>query len=73
MFLTNIRSLSVVGDAGINHQGTRASRVGEVIDDLEVASLHARAWGDPLCLDLVSGGLENGPEPSDHPVMPTPW
>ena len=38
---------SVVGEADINEEDRRAGRVGEVLDDLEVASLHARAWSDP--------------------------
>ena len=41
----------------------------EVILDLNVASPHARAWGDPLSLDLVAGSLEEGPELLDLPIV----
>ena len=36
--------------------------------NLMIRDLHARVWGDPLCLDLVTGGPEEGPELGDHPV-----
>ena len=45
---------SGLGDANINDQITRAGRVGEVLDDSEISSIH---------------GSEEGTELRDHPVV----
>ena len=63
--------MSVVGDANIDNQIATAGRVRQVVDDLEISTLalQARARGNPLCLDLVPGGPEEGTELCDHPVV----
>ena len=63
--------MSVVGDAKIYNQIATAGRVRQVVDDLEISTLalQARARGNPLCLDLVPGGPEEGTELCDHPVV----
>ena len=50
--------MSVVGDAKIYNQIATAGRVRQVVDDLEISALQARARGNPLCLNLVPGGPE---------------
>jgi hypothetical protein len=42
--------VSVVGDANIDSQIATAGRVRQVVDDLDISALLARARGDPLCL-----------------------
>ena len=44
--------MSVVGDANIDNQIATAGRVRQVVDDLEISALQARARGNPLCLNL---------------------
>ena len=62
--------MSVVGDANIDNQIATAGRVRQVVDDLEISALRARATrGNPLRLDLVPGGPEEGTELCDHPVV----
>ena len=43
-------SVSVVGDAKIDNQIATAGRVRQVVDDLDISALLARARGNPLCL-----------------------
>ena len=55
--------MSVVGDANIDDQIATAGRVRQVVDDLDISALLARARGDPLCLIasfyLVDRGLRH--------------
>ena len=63
--------MSVVGDANIDNQIATAGRVRQVVDDLDISPLQTRARGNPLCLNLVPGGPEEGTELTlcDHPVV----
>ena len=69
MRVSSATSVSVVGDANIDNQIATAGRVRQVVDDLEISALQARARGNPLCLDLVPGGPEEGTGLCDHPVV----
>ena len=61
--------MSVVGDANIDSQIATAGRVRQVVDDLDISALLARARGDPLCLNFVPGGPEERTELGNHPVV----
>ena len=55
--------MSVVGDANIYNQIATAGRVRQVVGDLDISALQARARGNnPLGLKLVPGGPEEGTE-----------
>ena len=63
--------MSVVGDANIDNQIATAGRVRQVVDDLDISALLARAMGVPLCYHLVTGGPEERIELDNcnHPVV----
>jgi hypothetical protein len=61
--------VSVVGDANIDDQIATAGRVRQVVGDLDISALLARARGNPLCLNLVPGGPEERTELDNHPVV----
>ena len=61
--------MSVVGDANIDNQIATAGRVRQVVDDLDISALLARARGDPLYLNFVPGGPEERTELDNHPVV----
>ena len=68
-------SVSVVGDAKIDNQIATAGRVRQVGDDLDISALLARARGNPLCLNLVSGGPKERTElllGQENEVRPAP-
>ena len=61
--------MSFGGDANIGNQIATAGRVRQVVDDLDISALLARARGNPLCLNLVPGGPEERTELGYHPVV----
>ena len=61
--------MSVVGDANIDHQIATAGRVRQVVDDLDISALLARARGNLLCLNLVPDGPEERTELFNNPVV----
>ena len=61
--------MSVVGDANIDNQIATAGSVRQVVDDLDISALQARAMGNPLCLNLVPGGPEERTELGNHLVV----
>ena len=62
-------SVSVVGDANIDNQIATAGRVRQVVDDLDISALLARARGNLLCLNFVPDGPEERTELFNNPVV----
>ena len=62
--------MSVVVDANIDNQIATAGRVRQVVYDLDISALLARARGNPLCLTLCPvSGPEERTELGYHPVV----